>query len=151
MILPGTGRGTGAAGGGGAPRGLRSEVVTARRLRREMSYPEVLLWQRLRGNATGAKFRRQHPIGPYVVDFYSSSARLVVEVDGEVHALPAQIAADAHKDRFLRDNGYFVARINAADILDDADKAAAAIASLAARPLHRPADGPPPRDGEDQE
>ncbi|RYD97069.1 MAG: DUF559 domain-containing protein, partial [Sphingomonadales bacterium] len=45
------------------PRPLRPEVSLARKLRKEMSYPEVLLWQRLRGRSTGLKFRKQHPIG----------------------------------------------------------------------------------------
>ncbi|WBH16123.1 endonuclease domain-containing protein [Sphingomonas radiodurans] len=130
---------------------LRPEVVIARKLRRVMSYPEVPLWQRLRGGVV--RFRRQHPIGPYVVDFYCAEARLVIEVDGEVHSQPRAIDDDASRDRFLTDNGYRVLRIPAADILSHADEVAASIASLVARPLHhRPAvGGPPPRAGEDQE
>jgi very-short-patch-repair endonuclease len=116
-----------------------------------MTYPEVLLWQRLRGNATGARFRKGHPVGPYVVDFYCASCRLVVEVDGEVHAQPKALAGDPVRDRFLEDNDYRVVRVNALDILKDADGAAASIGSLVARPLHHPSDGPPPRSGEDKE
>lgn len=128
---------------------LRPEVALARKLRRELSYPEVLLWQRLRGKATAAKFRKGHPIGPYVADFYCASSRLVVEVDGEIHAQPAAIDHDRHRDRFLKENGYQVIRVNASDILKNADAVAASIGLLAARPLHRPADGSPPRAGED--
>ncbi|WP_294099475.1 DUF559 domain-containing protein [Sphingomonas sp.] len=131
------------------PQAKRPEVSTARKLRRGMSLPEVLLWQRLRGAQTGLKFRRQHPVGPYVADFYCVSARLVVEVDGEVHA--GRTEKDRERDRFLQENGYEVLRVNAADVLKNVDAAAEAIASLAARPLHhRPAaGGPPPRAGED--
>mgnify|MGYP000025740536 CR=1 FL=1 len=128
---------------------LRPEVTLACKLRRQMSYPEVLLWQRLRGGAAGAKFPKGHPIGPYVADFYCAAMKLVVEVDGEIHAQPEAIAHDAARNRFMIENGYHVVRVNASDILKDADAAAASIGSLAARPLHRPADGPPPRAGED--
>ncbi len=151
MILPGTGRGTAEGGGGGFPHMLRPEVSRARRHRRELSLPEVLLWQRLRGKAGGVRFRRQHPIGPYVVDFYCSAARLVIEVDGECHSQPDAIAKDQSRDRFLDENGYRLMRIPAAEILRDAEVAAASILSLASRPLHQPAAGPPPRAGEDQE
>ena len=132
-------------------RQLRPEVELARRQRRAMTYPEVLLWQRLRGCAGGSRFRKQHPIGPYVVDFYCAASRMVVEVDGEIHSQPAVIEHDASRNRFLNDNGYHVLRIAARDILRNADAVAASIVALVARPLHRPADGPPPRAGEDQE
>ncbi|MDB5707941.1 MAG: hypothetical protein JWL96_11 [Sphingomonas bacterium] len=138
-------------GGGGAPRALRPETVAARQLRKEMSLPEVLLWQRLRGRKAGVKFRNQHPVGPYVVDFYCRESRLIIEVDGEVHNRGDRPMRDETRDIFLRENGYNVMHVPAADILKDADDVAASIASLAARPLHhRPsADGPPPRAGED--
>ncbi len=133
------------------PQTHRPEVDTARKLRREMSPPEVLLWQRLRGSKAGARFRRQHPVGPYVVDFYCSQARLIVEIDGEIHGVGTRIARDEHRDAFLQENGYKVEHVNAADVLKDPDGSAAAIASLVARPLHhRPAaGGPPPRAGEE--
>ena len=152
MILPGTGRGTAEGGGGGPPRTLRPEVALARKYRRELSYPEVLLWQRLRDKATGTKFRRQHPIGPYVADFYCSAAKLVIEVDGQIHATPERIKADRAKESFLAENGYRILRINAAEILRDANAVAASVGTLAAAPLHHQpaAGGPPPRAGEDQ-
>ncbi|WP_346344733.1 endonuclease domain-containing protein [Sphingomonas sp. dw_22] len=127
------------------------EVVRARKQRKEMSYPEVLLWQRLRKNAAGMRIRKQHPIGPYIVDFYCPALRLAIEVDGEIHAQPRAIAHDASRESFLVENGHRVVHVNASDILKDADGVAASIALLAARPLHRPAGGPPPRSGEDQE
>jgi very-short-patch-repair endonuclease len=149
VILPGTGRGTGEAGGGGVRQLRRPEVVTARKLRREMSLPEVLLWQRLRGSATGMKFRRQHPVGPYVADFFCREASLAVEVDGQIH--DASEWHDRERDRFFETNGLQVLHVAAADVLADPDAVAASIGALALRPLHQPAAGPPPRAGEDQE
>ena len=58
----------------------------ARKLRRKMTLPEVILWHWLRQRPEGLKFRRQHPTGPYVLDFFCSDARLAIEVDGEAHS-----------------------------------------------------------------
>ena len=129
----------------------RPEVYTARRLRKDMSLPEVLLWQRLRGGASGVKFRRQHPIGPYVADFYCRALRLVIEIDGQGHNHGAQPLHDDRKTQFLEENGYQVFRIAAADVLKDADQVADAIRLLVANPLHHQplAGGPPPRARED--
>ncbi len=149
IILPGTGRGTGAAGGGGVPRMLRPEVSLARRLRREMSLPEVLLWEHLRGKKTGVKFRHQHPIGPYVCDFYCAAARLAIEVDGEFHGRGDRPQRDADRDRFFEQNGYRVLRVAAGEVLRDMEAVVTMIVSFAARPLHQPAAGPPPRAGEE--
>eukprot|EP01035_Chromulina_nebulosa_P054083 gene54083-74016_t len=63
----------------------------ARQLRWAMTEPERLLWALLRKEQTGLRFRRQHPLGSYVLDFYCPSARLCVEVDGPVHLEPLQM------------------------------------------------------------
>lgn len=119
-----------------------------------MSYPEVLLWQRLRGSPLGIKFRHQHPVGPdYVADFYCAAAKLIIEVDGEVHSAPGAPAKDAYRDAYMRSRGLTVVRIPAREILGDADGTASAILALAERPLHHRAarGGPPPQQaGEDQ-
>src|SRR6202050_1672909 len=61
-------------------------IDNAQRLRRPLSAPEARLWNRLRTRAPGKPFfRRQHPIGPYVLDFYCAKARLAVEIDGVTH------------------------------------------------------------------
>jgi very-short-patch-repair endonuclease len=114
-----------------------------------MSLPEVLLWQPLRGSKAGLKFRRQHPIGNYVVDFYCREAALAIEIDGEAHSRADRPVRDDRRDAFLKENGYQVLHIQASEVLADADRVATSIASLVARPLHHPADGPPPRTGED--
>ena len=108
-----------------------------------MSLPEVLLWQRLRGKAGGIKIRRQHPIGPYVLDFYCPAAQLAIEIDGEAHNRGNRPARDARREAALIAQGLTIMRLPAAEVLRDVSAAAEAILA-AASPLHRPAGGPPP-------
>ena len=117
-----------------------------------MSLPEVLLWQRLRGSPDGVSFRKQHPIDPYVADFYCSNSRLVIEVDGEAHDRGDRHERDEARDAFLHARGYRLLRIAAVEVLKDPDGVAAAILAAAADPLHPRAlrGGPPPRPGEDR-
>ena len=92
----------------------------ARRLRRELSLPEAILWRHLRRDQLdGLRFRRQHPFGPYVLDFYCPSARLAVEVDGAAHDFADRAAGDERRDAWLADRGVCVLRFMAADVLDD--------------------------------
>ncbi len=139
--------------GGGASAQVPPVVEQARKLRKAMSYPEVLLWQRLRGSPLGVKFRRQHPVGPYVLDFYCRAAALAIEVDGEIHAQPDQIEHDQERSRYLEEHGLRIVRVAASEVLRDADEIANAVVAFAATPLHHPReseDGPPPRAGEDR-
>ncbi|WP_253717786.1 endonuclease domain-containing protein [Sphingomonas sp. AP4-R1] len=108
-----------------------------------MSLPEGLLWQRLRRKAGGAKFRRQHPIGPYILDFYCASAKLATEIDGASHAHGNRPHRDEIRDAFLIARGLKIVRLEARKVLNDPD-AAADMLARAALPLHRPAVGPPP-------
>ena len=150
MILPGTGRGTirRANGGGGAS--LRKpEVYAARKLRRQMSPPEVLLWSQLRGCKLGLKLRRQHPIGPYVADFFVRDASLVIEIDGMSHDFGDHPQRDAVRDRYLEEQGYRVVRLVASDIMDDLNAVLTYIAAQVTNPLHQPSAGPPPHSGEE--
>lgn len=80
-------------------------------MRRTPTRSEELLWQALRGRALGVKFRRQHPIGPYIVDFFCAEASLVVEVDGAVHL--ARAHCDRARDAFLAHHGLRVMRVPA--------------------------------------
>ena len=137
-------------GGGGSPPTQRPVVYRARKLRREQSLPERMLWQSLRLRPQGLKFRRQHPIGPSVVDFCCLSSRLVVEVDGIAHDMAGRAASDAERFRFLKENGYRVLRVSAQRVMADAAGTADAIAARAASPHHQPSAGPPPRAGEAQ-
>ena len=110
---------------------MRSPVLSlkrARRLRREMTLPEVLLWQRLRGREPGAPtFRRQHPVGPYILDFYCSAARLAVEIDGAGHDMGSQPGHDERRDAWLKAQGIEVLRISAGEFLKDVDEGALSV------------------------
>ncbi|WP_294237671.1 endonuclease domain-containing protein [uncultured Sphingomonas sp.] len=88
----------------------------ARGLRQAMSAPEITLWQVLRHRPGGFKFRRQHPSGPYIADFYCHEARLIVEVDSEAHSLGDRPERDKARDRWFAHRGLTTLRIVATDI-----------------------------------
>jgi very-short-patch-repair endonuclease len=73
-------------------------VTRARQLRRQLSLPEGLLWRELRARPGGFKFRRQHPIGPYTLDFFCHRSALAVEVDGIAHEMGDNPQRDARRD-----------------------------------------------------
>ena len=85
-----------------APHSMFTLVPRAREMRRNPTPSEARLWQALRGRRLGVKFRRQHPLGSFVVDFYCASRRLVVEVDGSVHEGEAQQCYDAQRSESLK-------------------------------------------------
>ena len=91
----------------------------ARKLRREMSLPEVLLWQQLRQRPIGVKFRKQHPIGNLVVDFFCASKKLVIEIDGIAHNMGENPDDDVRRDAWLRSQGLEATRIPASDVPRD--------------------------------
>ena len=104
----------------------------ARTLRRRLSLPEGLLWRALKGRkADGLHFRRQHPIGPYVLDFYCAAAELAVEVDGRSHDVDSGPAADARRDAWLADQGIRTLRLPAYLVLTDLDAAVRTIVEAA--------------------
>ena len=106
----------------------------AKSLRRQMSLPEVLLWMQLKGRTLGVASRRQHPIGPYVLDFYCDAARLAIEVDGYAHATGDRPARDAVRDAWLLERGVVTLRLPADLVLTDIDAAVRTIsASLGSR------------------
>ena len=90
----------------------RKMVETARQFRKEPTKSEHILWQALRGKKLdGIKFRRQQPIGNFVVDFYNSVYRLVIEVDGSIH--DNQGEADQVRQEILEEMGLNILRVNA--------------------------------------
>ena len=102
-------------------------VVRARELRRSMSLPEVLLWQALRARPAGFKFRRQHPLGPYIADFYCPAANVIIEVDGESHSMGSRPVHDARRDAWTGEQGLRILRIPARIVLNDIQSAVDAI------------------------
>jgi len=138
-----------------SPTGKAHAVRRSRTRRKDMSFPEVLLWQVLRERPDGLKFRREHPTGEYSLDFYCSDARLAIEIDGEAHDRGDRPARDARRDAWLADRGIATMRVPAVEVLRDLDAVVRGIVAqaLSRLPLHHPAapGGPPPRDklGED--
>ena len=131
-------------------RSTRRNVKRARSLRKAMTLPEVILWQQLRLRPDSLKFRRQHPAGPYVLDFYCDEARLCIEVDGMAHDLGDRPLEDLRRDQWLAKAGIRTMRIAATDVLNNLEGALQLIVrQCRAKPLHHPAapDGPPPLQG----
>lgn len=129
-----------------SPHPKTGTVRKARKLRKAMSLPEVLLWEQLRKRPSGLKFRRQHPSGPYVLDFFCSDARLAIENDGESHFLGEQPQRDLVRDDWFARAGIETLRIPARTVLSDAEAAADRIAdyAVALLPLHHPLRGRSP-------
>ncbi|MEW4568680.1 endonuclease domain-containing protein [Tautonia sp. JC769] len=95
-----------------------ARATRARRLRREMTVPERVLWYLLRDRRLARlKFRRQHPIGRYFVDFYCAAFQLVIEVDGRSHDDRGEY--DARRQHDLERRGLKVLRVSNDEILDD--------------------------------
>lgn len=119
----------------------------ARQFRRDLSLPEKLLWARIK--SANLRIRRQHPIGPFVLDFHFAAAKLAIEVDGASHDMGDRPERDEARRRWLNSEGIEVLRIPARDILRDPDEVANALLAYCAdrgEPLHRSpsASGPPP-------
>jgi very-short-patch-repair endonuclease len=96
-----------------------------RMLRREQTNAETSLWSVLRSKRLlGMKFRRQHPIGRYIVDFYCHQALLVIEVDGSSHDDVGTIRADEERDAWLEKRGYKVIRFTNQEVFSQLERVA---------------------------
>jgi very-short-patch-repair endonuclease len=100
----------------------------AKQQRRNMSPPEVKLWALLRRSPGGVAFRRQHPVGPYVADFYCPAAKLVIEIDGLIHDFTAE--KDQSRDEYMRGLNLAILRIPASEVMADALSVADALVRL---------------------
>ena len=148
--------------------GPREVEKRARKLRSEMSLPEGLLWRELRKRPGGFKFRRQHPAGVYVLDFYCPAEKLAVEVDGFAHDSIRAAKADAARSHFLRSQRIVTTRIPAKAVLEDLNAVVVRLVEIcdmrvrrcsedspvplhhpAALACHAPRSAPPPRAGEE--
>jgi very-short-patch-repair endonuclease len=99
---------------------MTTSTKRLRELRQESTTAETAAWWLLRNRQVrGLKFRRQCPLGGFVVDFYCPEARLVIELDGSVHAQPSQMRKDRAKDRWLRVMGLNVLRVPNGLVLED--------------------------------
>ena len=104
--------------------GSRVAKDRAKTLRRAMSLPEVLLWKAIKGRQVdGLHFRKQHPVGPYVLDFYCDAEKLAIEVDGSSHSFGERPERDERRGAWLAAQGIATLRLSAALILRDVDDA----------------------------
>lgn len=93
---------------------------TARRLRQNSTHAETLLWRRLKQlEMQGSHFRRQMPIGNYIVDFAYPAARLIIEVDGSQHGSEHGLSRDADRSAWLTAEGYRLVRVWNNDVMHD--------------------------------
>ena len=134
-------------------RNSRRARDNARSLRKRMTDAELRLWQHLRGRQLfGYKFRRQHPVGPFVVDFACLEAGLVVEVDGGQHL--DERAKDEARSRVLEAHGFRVVRFWNDEVLKETEVCLEVIGqALGPRAPDAPGPhpGPPPRAGEGED
>ena len=94
----------------------RAKRYLRREFRRHATESEQKLWSLLRSRTIKKyKFRRQHPIGGYIVDFCCLEKRLVIELDGEIHK--SQIAEDAHRTRAIQDRGFHMLRFRNENVI----------------------------------
>jgi very-short-patch-repair endonuclease len=126
-----------------------AKIKTARRLRKVLTKPELWLWLRLKVRTNeGLVFRNQHPIGPYILDFYCAKAKLCIEVDGEIHTHDHQHQRDEVRDAWLKAQGIHLHRVVARDLLASPDETTQGIFDLAFErlaggPAHHASRGPP--------
>ena len=105
------------------------KIQRAKELRRQMTQEEKILWQHLRANQlNGLHFRRQQIIDGFITDFYCHAARLVIEVDGEIHQQQAEY--DAERDRILLARGLRLLRIRNEQVRQNLDKVLARISTV---------------------
>jgi adenine-specific DNA-methyltransferase len=111
-------------------------------LRKNLTDAERWLWQRLRNREfSGWKFRRQHSIGPYIVDFVCIEKRLVIELDGGQHA--ENLESDAKRSEYLKEKGYRILRFWNNDVLREGESVLNVILSCLEKDAPSPVPSPP--------
>lgn len=101
----------------------KQQKLLRQQLRSNMPLPEKILWAKIRNQQLGIKFRRQHGIGRYIVDFYCAECGLVIELDGDSHYKVGAQEYDKIRDEFMRCLGLRVLRFTNRQIVKDIDAA----------------------------
>ena len=107
----------------------------AKELRGNMTAAETVLWMYLRNKINGLKFRRQHPIGVYVADFYCHKAKLIIEIDGSIHSLSEIRQKDELRQKELEAWGYEVIRFSNEQVLTQIETVLEAIEKTIAKKI----------------
>ncbi len=100
---------------------LEPQKRKRRNLRNRATVAERILWQKIRNSQIGYKFRRQHGIKQYIVDFYCPKLKLVVEIDGDTHSTNEEIIYDYKRQKVIENLGLKVKRYNNSDIKKNAE------------------------------
>jgi very-short-patch-repair endonuclease len=120
----------------------------ARRLRRDLTDAERIVWNAIRAHRMhGASFRRQTPIGPFIVDYVSHAAGLIIEIDGGQHYEPESIKRDAQRDAYLASEGYLVLRFSNHDVITNRQ---GVLETIATAIVHAPSPPLPRKRGREQ-
>jgi very-short-patch-repair endonuclease len=107
----------------------RATTQKAQALRRALTPAEIKLWRAIKGGQlSGARFRRQHPIGPYIADFYCAEVKLAIELDGPSHGRDGAEAYDQRRTEFFESKGVAVIRFGNEDMHRDGQSVVEAIA-----------------------
>jgi very-short-patch-repair endonuclease len=109
-----------------------ASAETVRQLRRDATSSEATLWRALRKRGLGHKFRRQHPLGPFVLDFLCPALRLAVEIDGGIHRRSDQAAYDRFRQEMIEGYGLRFVRLSSEEVEGDLSDAVARITAAAA-------------------
>ena len=118
----------------------KREIELARHLRRNSTPAERSAWELLRSRrCQGVKFKRQHPVGGFIVDFYAPDLQLVIEIDGSIHADPEHRARDAERTQELEGLGLIVVRVRNQEV--DAVTLQRIVADIQSHPLSVRKDG----------
>jgi len=118
---------------GKPPHPSRELIARARQLRQEATSAEQLLWELLRNRQLlGRKFRRQHPIGRFIADFFCDDANLVIEIDGAIHQEASQQERDRVRAEALQQYGYYLLRFSNEQVLHHTEDVLQAIADFVA-------------------
>ena len=124
-------------------------TLHARTLRKRATHAEQILWQRLRRHeVNGLKFKRQHRIGRYIVDFYCGSRKLIVELEGGIHMKESQREYDDRRFEQFHTTGYRILRFRNEEVLEDIDGVLARIVESIREPSPRSSTTPLPNFGE---
>ncbi|MBN1584763.1 endonuclease domain-containing protein [Candidatus Uhrbacteria bacterium] len=91
----------------------------SKRMRRNPTRAEAMVWSCLKGRRLGKDFRRQHVIGKFIVDFYCPESGLIIEIDGGIHDTPEQAKKDALRERYLIQLGFRIIRFTNRQVLND--------------------------------
>lgn len=98
-----------------------AQINYRRKLRKDMNKGESLVWSKLRNSQLGVRFCRQYSIGPFIVDFYCPSKKIVVEIDGLTHADEKVFEYDQRRQSYLEKLGISVKRYNSDEVFNNLD------------------------------